>query len=318
MARYNDISHFRAPYKDSVLQGFGAFGAVSSFPTEIKELAPGIKGQWISRANNYQGLKAYLAALSKMYVYFGAKSQPDRFGPDGNPISISGVLCAPQDKAAVDATAASQPQDGRVYHVVPADQAVGAAIMAGLFAAVPVDLDPAQSGKILYLVAASELPAAVAVGGPNAFLLGPGDKDLNLAGAGTVKLDLKKLFATAPAKKGPSIASIAGYTALGLLIAAGVYAVAGKRKGYARNARGRKKTAAVAGMPFALAEPSRKSGARRICPSCGGKTSTGDRHCGHCGVLNAWAPSAASCKSCGGSIKATDYFCGHCGRMQAA
>lgn len=208
--RYQDVSHLRAPYKDSYLSGFGADavaapqGLVMYIPETVSIGGASVQriarpAGWKAEGDRSSQLFQYINAISPMTVDadMNRRPQPDKLSADGKSvISTGGNLVSPPDAVKFNTTG------------LKASEYIGWALRSGLYIVGPLSLNPLLTGGVLYAVAKSELAAAAAPGSQGALVLGPEDV----------------------AKGGMNLAKLAGYGAVGLLVIAAISMMAGKSK----------------------------------------------------------------------------------------
>jgi hypothetical protein len=209
--RYEDIAHFRAPYKDSVLQGFGA--DMRSFTVE-----DGPDGtQRITRQKVAGNIDEALDALKGMFLPGDPPAPGQTINTLKNDVYTAKLI------ATADALAGKLP-DG-VVKVTPFFDFIDGVRKAGLAVLIPKNLDPTltleQAGaypQMIQFVKPAMVPVIAAKGKDYAILFDaipiPADE--------------------APSK--PSMAKIVGWSAVGVLALAAVVAFS-KRKGPSRQFR---------------------------------------------------------------------------------
>lgn len=189
--RYQDISHFRAPYKDSFLSGFGA---VESLPTRIVKVGGAdVVGLDVARAK-----ALYVSAppaIMGMAIDWGLKIAPAEKDAAGKMTIDSAMVVTPADAMAEKAK--GNPNIDTVLG------AIARFVPQKYYIVVPDEIDSSRTGKHLIVTTRSNLALVAKPGLGSVVFTGPEDKDFGFG---------------ASAKPGMSIASMAGYGAVGLLL----------------------------------------------------------------------------------------------------
>lgn len=202
---YQDISHFRAPYKDSFLSGFGAFGEVDGVATRIVK----VDGQDVVGID----LKAQAAkrpagpAVIGMGLDWGQKIAPPEKDASGK-IIVDSALLLPVE-AAVNEKNKGNPNIDSVVG------AIARFVPMGYYVVVPTEVDTTKIGKHLLIATRAALPRVANPTLGSVVIVGPPDADFGFTAAGGGK----KL----------SVAVIAGYSAVALLVVSAL-AMAGKKR----------------------------------------------------------------------------------------
>lgn len=207
--RYQDISHFRAPYKDSFLSGLGAFGEVESLPTRIVK----VDGQdvvGIDFAKQKAAKPTSPPAVFLMGLDWGLKFAPTERDPSGQVLVDTALLITPEA-----ATAEKAKGNTGIDTVV---NTVAQAIPQGFYIVVPTDVDTTKIGKYLLIARRSALPRVASPSTGSVVIAGPPDPDFGFGKPETG--ETKKM----------SIAAIAGYSAVALLVVSALAMAAKKRR----------------------------------------------------------------------------------------
>lgn len=186
--QYKDISHFRAPYKDSYLSGLGAFGEIDTIPERIVKLPKGdVLAVDLAKAN---AARPNGPAVIGMAVDWGQKIA----APDADTDS---ALLLPVE-AAVNERNKGNPN---------IDSVVGALarfVKQGYYIVVPQTVDSTKIGKYLIVAKRDALPRVASPSQGSIVIAGPADAAFGFTSPGGSKM---------------SVAAMAGYASVGLLVA---------------------------------------------------------------------------------------------------
>lgn len=208
--RYQDISHFRAPYKDSFLSGLGAFGAVESVPTRIVKVdGQDVVGIDVAKQNAIS--PSAPPAVYGMAIDWGYKIAPTERDASGQVVVDSAMLIT-TEAAVAEKSKGNTGIDTVVNTVLQA-------VPQGFYVVAPIEVDTTKIGKHLLIARRSALPRVAGPSTGSVVIAGPPDADFGFSQPGPV----------GPNKKA-SIATIAGYTAVGLLIVSALAMASKKRR----------------------------------------------------------------------------------------